>query len=74
MLLEKSALGNAIDKKALNDLFAVVTQKFSEKGERIPNVLIYYFDMYGKIKSHLNGSSKKEYGTYSRKVQETITD
>lgn len=74
MLLEKAALGNAIDKKALNDLFVAVTQKFSEKGERIPNVLIYYFDMYGKIKSQLNGVSKKEYGAYSRKVQETITD
>jgi hypothetical protein len=32
MLLEKAALGNAIDKKALNDLFVEVTQKFSEKG------------------------------------------
>ena len=30
--------------------------------------------MYGKIKSHLNGVSKKEYGAFSRKVQETITD
>lgn len=67
-------MGNAIDKKALNELFVGVTQKFSEKSERIPNVLIYYFDMYGKIKSHLNGVSKKEYGAYSRKVQETITD
>jgi|JI61114C2RNA_FD_contig_71_1500805_length_418_multi_1_in_0_out_0_1 hypothetical protein len=74
MLLEKAALGNAVDKKSLNDLFMSVTQKFTEKGEKIPNVLIYYFDMYGKIKSHLNGQSKKEYGAFSRKVQETITD
>ena len=51
-----------------------MTQKFSEKGERIPNVLIYYFDMYGKIKFHLNSQSKKEYGSFSRKIQETITD
>ncbi len=69
MLLEKAALGNAVDKKALNDLFVGVTQKLSEKGEKIPNVLIYYFDMYGKIKSHLNGASKKEYSAFSRKVQ-----
>jgi hypothetical protein len=69
MLLEKATLGNAVDKKALNDLFVVVTQKLSEKGEKVANVLIYYFDMYGKIKSHLNGASKKEYGAFSRKVQ-----
>lgn len=69
MLLEKAALGNAVDKKALNDLFVGVTQKLSEKGEKVANVLIYYFDMYGKIKSHLNGASKKEYGAFSRKVQ-----
>jgi hypothetical protein len=69
MLLEKAALGNAVDKKSMNDLFVEVTQKFTEKGERIPNVLIYYFDMYGKIKSHLNGVSKKEYGLFSRKIQ-----
>ncbi len=30
--------------------------------------------MYSKIKSHLNGQSKKEYATFSRKIQETITD
>ena len=69
MLLEKAALGNAVDKKALNDLFVGVTQKLSEKGEKVANVLIYYFDMYGKIKSHLNSASKKEYGAFSRKVQ-----
>lgn len=69
MLLEKAALGNAIDKKSVNDLFVGVTQKLSEKGEKIPNVLIYYFDMYGKIKSQLSGVSKKEYAAFSRKVQ-----
>lgn len=30
--------------------------------------------MYSKIKSQLNGQSKKEYGVFSRKVQEAITD
>lgn len=30
--------------------------------------------MYGKIKSHLNSQSKKEYQAFSRKVQESITD
>jgi len=69
LLLEKAALGNAIDKKSVNELFVAMTQKFSEKPEKIPNVLIYYFDMYGKIKSHLNGASKKEYAAFSRKVQ-----
>lgn len=29
MLLEKAALGNAVDKKSINDLFIAVTQKFS---------------------------------------------
>lgn len=74
MLLEKAALGNAVDKKSVNDLFVGVTQKFTQKGEKIPNVLIYYFDMYSKIKSHLTGQSKKEYGGFSRKIQESITD
>lgn len=74
MLLEKAALGNAIDKKFVNDLFVGVSQKLMEKGEKVPNVLIYYFDMYSKIKSHLNGASKKEYGAFCRKIQETITD
>ena len=69
MLLEKAALGNAVDKKSINDLFVGVTQKLGERGEKIPNVLIYYFDMYGKIKSHLNGTSKKEYAAFSRKIQ-----
>lgn len=30
--------------------------------------------MYSKIKSHLTGQSKKEYGGFSRKIQESITD
>lgn len=59
MLLQKAALGNAIDKKAINDLFVGLTTKFFEKGEKIPSVLIYYFDVYGKIKGMLNGQSKK---------------
>lgn len=37
-------------------------------------MLIYYFDMYGKIKSHLTGQSKKEYAAFSRRIQESITD
>jgi hypothetical protein len=36
--------------------------------------LIYYFDVYAKIKDKLTTQSKKEYVGFAKKVEETITD
>lgn len=74
MLLECALSKNAIEKTDLNELFVSLTQKFAEKGEKVPNVLIYYFDLYNKNRGQLNAQSKKEFANFSRIVKETITD
>ena len=69
MLLDCALLNSALDKGELNELFVKLTQKLLEKEEKVPNVLIYYFESYSKNKGQLNAQSKKEFATFSRKVK-----
>jgi len=74
MLLDCALSNHALEKADLNELFAALTQKFMDKEEKVPNVLIYYFDLYNKNKAQLNQQGKKEFTNFARKVKETIAD